>query len=325
MPTRHDYLTVDVFTDRAFAGNPLAVVTDATGLRAELMQAIAAEFNYSESTFVLPPEDPTHTARVRIFTRQNELPFAGHPNVGTAFTLARLAERRGQTLGPTLLFEEGAGLAPVDLMRDADAHVIGATLTAPQPLTLDQQIPPAVVARCVGLDPSVVLTARHEPVVASVGLPFLIAEVSPEAIGRARPDVAAFADAARRFPFKSGRFSIHIYARTPDRRDGADLRARMFSPLGGTMEDPATGSANGALIALLASLEATADGVLALDVLQGVEMGRPSLLTTGAEKKAGAVTRVRVGGRCAPVMEGTLTLTRTPPRGRAPSALARRC
>lgn len=309
MPTRHDYVTVDVFTDRAFAGNPLAVVTDATGLRPEEMQAIAAEFNYSESTFVLPPEDPTHTARVRIFTRQNEIPFAGHPNVGTAFTLARLAERRGQTLCPTLLFEEGAGLVPVDLMRDGDARVIGATLTAPQPLTLDQQIPPAVVARCVGLDVSAVLTARHAPVVASVGLPFLIAEVSPEAIGRARPEVAAFADAARRFPFATGRFPIHIYARTPDRRDGADLRARMFSPLGGTMEDPATGSANGALIALLASLEATADGGLALDVLQGVEMGRPSLLTTSAEKKAGAVTRVRVGGRCAPVMEGTLTLT----------------
>ncbi len=165
------------------------------------------------------------------------------------------------------------------------------------------------MARCVGLDVSAVLTARHAPVVASVGLPFLIAEVSPEAIGRARPEVAAFADAARRFPFATGRFPIHIYARTPDRRDGADLRARMFSPLGGTMEDPATGSANGALIALLASLEATADGGLALDVLQGVEMGRPSLLTTSAEKKAGAVTRVRVGGCCAPVMEGTLTLT----------------
>ena len=309
MPTRHDYLTVDVFTDRAFAGNPLAVVTDATGLSAMQMQAIAAEFNYSESTFVLPPDDPTHTARVRIFTRQNEIPFAGHPNVGTAFTLARLAERKGQTLGPTLLFEEGAGLVPVDLMRDADAHVIGATLTAPQPLILDRKIPAAVVAACVGLDTSAVLTAHHEPVVASVGLPFLIAEVSPDAIGQARPEVAASADAARRFPFAAGRFSVHIYARTPDRREGADLRARMFSPLGGTMEDPATGSANGALIALLASLEATADGVLALDVLQGVEMGRPSLLTTSAEKKAGAVTRVRVGGRCAPMMEGTLTLT----------------
>ena len=272
------------------------------------MQAIAAEFNYSESTFVLPPEDPAHTTRVRIFTRQNEIPFAGHPNVGTAFALAHLAERSGKTLGATLLFEEGAGLVPVDLLREADGRVTGATLTAPQPLTLDQQIPPAVVARCVGLDASAVLTARHEPVVASVGLPFLIAEVSPEAIGRARPEVAAFAEAARRFPFATGRSAIHIYARMPDRRDGADLRARMFAPLGGTMEDPATGSANGALIALLASLEAAADSVVALDVLQGVEMGRPSLLQVSAQKTAGAVSRVRVGGRCAPVMDGTLTV-----------------
>jgi trans-2,3-dihydro-3-hydroxyanthranilate isomerase len=308
MPKRHDYVTVDVFTDRAFAGNPLAVVTDATGLHPTLMQAIATEFNYSESTFVLPPEDSAHTARVRIFTRQNEIPFAGHPNVGTAFTLARLAERSGTALGPTVVFEEAAGLVPVDLMRDPAGHVVGAILTAPQPLSLDRSIPAAVVAGCVGLDASAVLTSRHEPVVASVGLPFLLAEVAPEAIGRARPDVAATADAARRFPFKTGRFSIHIYARTPGRGDGADLRARMFSPLGGTGEDPATGSANGALIALLASLDPAADTTLSLDVLQGVEMGRPSYLRVSAEKKGGAITRVRVGGRCAPVMEGTLTV-----------------
>ncbi len=308
MPKRYDYATVDVFTDRAFAGNPLAVVTDAAGLDPTLMQAIAAEFNYSESTFVLPPEDPAHTARVQIFTRQNEIPFAGHPNIGTAYTLARLAERRGRPLGSTVVFEEAAGLVPVDLMRDPAGHVVGAILTAPQPLSLDQKIPVAVVAECVGLDASAVLTRSHEPVVASVGLPFLLAEVIPEAIGAARSDVAAIAGAARRFPSKSGRFSVHIYARTPGRGDGADLRARMFSPLGGTGEDPATGSANGALIALLASLDPATDTVLTLDVLQGVEVGRPSFLHVSAEKRAGAVTRVRVGGRCAPVMEGTLTV-----------------
>src|SRR5262245_65825112 len=124
------------------------------------MQAIAAEFNYSESTFVLPAEDPAHTARVRIFTRQNEIPFAGHPNVGTAFTLARLAEGSAQTLQPTLLFEEGAGLVPVDLMRSPDGRVIGATLTAPQPLTLDRTIPAAAAAACVGLQTPAVITTR---------------------------------------------------------------------------------------------------------------------------------------------------------------------
>jgi trans-2,3-dihydro-3-hydroxyanthranilate isomerase len=308
MPTRYDYATVDVFTDRPFAGNPLAVVTDAVGLDARQMQAIAAEFNYSESTFVLPPEDPAHTARVRIFTRQNEVPFAGHPNVGTAFTLARLAERRGRPLGATVLFEEAAGLVPVDLEWDATGHVVGATLTAPQPLGLEQKIPAAVIAACVGPDAGLVLTTSHEPIVASVGLPFVLAEVAPAAIAAARSDVVATADAARRFAFKTGRFSIHVYARTPGRPDGADLRARMFSPLGGTGEDPATGSANGALIALLASLEPAPDTHLALDVLQGVEIGRPSYLRVSAEKKAGVVTRVRVGGRCAPVMEGTLSV-----------------
>ena len=308
MPKRYSYITVDVFTDRAFAGNPLAVVTDATGLTAEQMQAIAAEFNYSESTFVLPPDDRSHTARVRIFTRQNEIPFAGHPNVGTAFVLALVAERSGRTLGSTVVFEEAAGRVPVDLIRDAEGRVTGATLTAPQPLTVGKTIPAAVVAECVGLEPPAVLTSRHEPTVASVGLPFVIAEVADNAIGAARPDTRAFSDAARRFPLENGRFSVHLYARTAGRKGQADLRARMFSPLGGTVEDPATGSANGALVALLASLEPAADAALAFDVLQGVEMGRPSLLAVSAEKRAGSIVRVRVGGRCTPVMEGVLTV-----------------
>src|SRR2546423_6844083 len=119
MPKRYSYITVDVFTDRAFAGNPLAVVTDASGLTPEQMQAIAAEFNYSESTFVLPPDDPAHTAKVRIFNRTSEMPFAGHPNVGTAFALALLAEREGRTLASPVTFEELAGLVPVEIERDA--------------------------------------------------------------------------------------------------------------------------------------------------------------------------------------------------------------
>ena len=305
MPT-HPYVTVDVFTERAFAGNPLAVVTDARGLGPEQMQAIAAEFGYSESTFVLPPEEPAHTARVRIFTPRREVPFAGHPNVGTAFVVARLAERSGRPLGSTLLFEEGAGLVPVDLVRDGGGRTTGAVLTAPQPLTLGATVPARVVAECVGLAPDAVLTARHEPVVASVGLAFVVAEVAIEAIGAARPDLAAFAVAARHHPSEAGWFSLFLYARVVDGSDGADLRARMFAPLGGIMEDPATGSANGALIALLTHLEPGPDTRLALEVRQGVEMGRPSLLSLSAEKRAGAVARVRVGGRCAPVTEGTL-------------------
>jgi trans-2,3-dihydro-3-hydroxyanthranilate isomerase len=298
------YLTVDVFTDRAFAGNPLGVVTDARGLTTEQMQAIATEFNYSESTFVLPPEDPAHTARVRIFTRTTEVPFAGHPNVGTAFVLALLADRKGRTLASPLVFEERAGLVPVELVRDPAGKIQGATLTAPQPLSRGEKVPAALVAACVGLEPAAVVTTRHEPIHASVGLQFVIAEVTPEALTRAKPNVAAFTEAAQRSPTRPGVFSLHLYARA----GGApDLRARMFSPLGGNFEDPATGSANGALGALLASLAPEADVTLRLDILQGAEMGRPSILSVTADKQGTVVTRVRVGGRCVPAMEGEIT------------------
>ncbi len=308
MGRQYRYVTVDVFTDRAFTGNPLAVITNATGLTPEEMQAIASEFNYSESTFVLPPEDPAHTARVRIFTRRNEIQFAGHPNIGTAFAIAHAAENSGAAVWPTLFFEEGVGLVPVDVLRETDGRVIGATLTAPQPLIIGRMIPAAVVARCVGLEPTAVRTSTHEPVTASIGLPFVIAEVARDMIGAAQPDATAFADAARRFPFETGRFSIHLYARTGGERGEAEFQARMFSPFGGTVEDPATGSANGALVALLASLDPAANALLSFNVLQGVEMGRPSVLAVSAEKRGGAIVRVRVGGRCAPVMAGTLVV-----------------
>ena len=308
MAAPYDYITVDVFTDRPFGGNPLAVVTDARGLTTEQMQAIAAEFNYSESTFVLPPVDRAHTAQVRIFTRTSEIPFAGHPNVGTAFALAMVAEWSGWAMASPVVFEEAAGLVSVELMRDPAGRLQGATLTAPQPLTIGDKVPAAVVAACVGLDSSAMITSRHEPMHASVGLPFLIAEVTADALAHAKPNVGAFADAAQRFPTRPGHFSLHLYARTSGARGEPDLRARMFSPLGGTFEDPATGSANGALGALLATLAPEANVVLRLEILQGAEMGRPSMLTVTVEKQGGSVTRVRVGGRCVPIMEGTLTV-----------------
>ena len=123
------YITCDVFTDRAFGGNPLAVVLDAGGLSTAQMQAIAREFNYSETTFVLPPHEPAHDAQVRIFTVRSEIPFAGHPNVGTAFVLATQAERPPARL----LFEEKAGLVPVEILTEQD-RVVSTELTAPQPL-----------------------------------------------------------------------------------------------------------------------------------------------------------------------------------------------
>ena len=287
------YVTLDVFTQQRFGGNPLAVVTDARGLSDAEMQALAAEFNYSETTFVLPPADPAHTAQVRIFNRTYEMPFAGHPNVGTGFVLA------GQGRGDVLVFEEQAGLVEVRVTRDAGGALTGATIDAPQPLSLGMQPSVAAVAACVGLDARDVIVGTHAPVVASVGVTFLLAEVTAEALGRAAPDPLAFRNLLDASPDMNGRLSIHIYA-----HNGADrLRARMFSPLAGTWEDPATGSANAALAALLLG----ADETRSFEVAQGVEMGRPSLLSLSAHRGADGV-RARVGGYCVPVFEGVVRL-----------------
>ncbi len=293
---RRRYLTADVFTDRPFGGNPVAVVLDADGLTPAQMQAIAAEFNYSETTFVLPPRDPAHTAWVRIFTPKAELPFAGHPNVGTAFVLAR------QGVAPPdgrLLFEEKAGLVPVQLLTENGA-VVGAELTAPEPLSLRSTLPPDRLAACVSLDPADVATGRHRPTVASVGLPFVVAELaSLDALRRARPSLSAYAEA---LPLDHAD-AVFIYV-----RDGGEVRARMFAPMDGILEDPATGSATGAMAALTASLAAEADLALTLTVHQGVEMGRPSRLVARVDKRGGRVEAVRVGGRCVEVMSGTFEL-----------------
>src|SRR5690349_798964 len=144
---RFPYETVDVFTDRPFGGNPLAVFTDARGLSDAQMQALAAEMNYSETTFVLPADDPTNDARVRIFHRKAEMPFAGHPNVGTAFVLAR----HGRNRDNTLRFEQMAGVVNVVLERDATGEVTGAVIAAPQALSLGIQLPVDEIAACGGL------------------------------------------------------------------------------------------------------------------------------------------------------------------------------
>jgi trans-2,3-dihydro-3-hydroxyanthranilate isomerase len=286
------YVTADVFTETLFGGNPLAVVLDADGLSTEQMQAIAGEFNYSETTFVLPPDNPAHTAQVRIFTPGNELPFAGHPNVGTAYLLAR--HRDG--LPETLLFEEKAGLVPVRLLREQGA-VVGAELTAPQPLSLKSEADPARVAAALSLAPSEIVTAGHKPVIASVGVPFLIVEIaSRDALRRAKVAIGPFADL---MPL-DGADGIFFYTRDPGGED-CDIQARMFSPLDGIGEDPATGSATASTAALIAKVAGTS--TLDLRIHQGVDMGRPSRLIARI-----ADGKTHVGGRCVPVMAGTLVV-----------------
>ena len=187
MPRR--YVTVDVFTDRIFGGNPLAVVLDAQALTAAQMQSIAAEFNYSETTFVLPPGAPEHSANVRIFTPRREVPFAGHPNVGTAVVLAREIESKGRPSPERMMFEEAAGLVSISLLRERGGTV-GAELQAPQSLTVGTSVSVQDAAECLSLAPGDIVSAAHPPQVASVGLPFLVAELeSREALRRAKPAV----------------------------------------------------------------------------------------------------------------------------------------
>ncbi len=297
-----EFITVDVFTARAFGGNPLAVILDGRGLTTAQMQVIAAEFNLAETTFVLPPQDPKHTAQVRIFTPRAEMPFAGHPNVGTAFVLAREGGSQGRPVGEPLLFEEKAGLVRLDLIKDATA-VVGARLEPPQPLTRGDDIAPDIVAAACSLKLGDVETANHAPCIASCGLPLVFAELKTRAaLAAAQPRSDVFAE---RLPMARAT-GILVYVK--DQSGGFDLQVRMFAPLYGVPEDPATGSANVALVGLLASLRPERDLKLQLRIAQGVDMGRASLLEAAAEKRGGKLTALSIGGRCVAMMRGTLEL-----------------
>lgn len=300
---RLNFVTVDVFTDRQFGGNPLAVVVDAAPLSARQMQAIAAEFNLAETTFVLPPQSPAHTAEVRIFTPRAEMPFAGHPNVGTAFVLAREGQCHGRPVtGESLAFEEKAGLVPITLLKEGDA-IIGARLAAPQALSLGETVAPALVAEACGLSAAEVETVRHAPVIASCGAPFVLAELRDrKSLSRAQCRSETF---ARHLP-RDRVTGIHLYVHVES--DGVDVQSRMFAPLHGITEDPATGSANVALIGLLARLRPEADLRLAMRIGQGFDMGRPSVLEALAEKTGSIVTACHIGGRCVPIMRGVIDL-----------------
>jgi len=299
----YSFVTVDVFTDRRFGGNPLAVFPDASGLSDGEMQSLAAEFNLSETTFVVPPEDPSNTARVRIFNRTSEMPFAGHPNVGTGWVLAGLGRDRDSVLR----FEEIAGLVEVRVERDGTGGQPRAvTIAAPQPLSPGAEMPVELLAGCVGLDVSDVVVTAHRPIVASVGNSFVIAEVKAAALSRAAPDISRFRSAVEAFPtLGPRRLPLYLYAQDGQSADTTRLRARMFSPLSGTIEDAATGSAATPLAALLLSL--TKDSERRYDITQGVEMGRPSLLACSAWRAADGI-RANVGGGCVPVLKGEVSL-----------------
>jgi trans-2,3-dihydro-3-hydroxyanthranilate isomerase len=299
-----DFVTVDVFTAERFTGNPLAVVPDARGLSTEQMQQIAKEFGYSESTFVLPPENADNSAHVRIFTPTMEVPFAGHPNVGTAYVLGQQKDLFGKPVGDRLRFEEEAGLVEVDLTRNGDG-VVAATIRAPRPLEVGDTLDAALVARCVSIGERDIRTDRHTPLFASVGLAFVLTELRGlDALGRARPDLSAYRQAAEQHAGDGLGIAVFLYVR--DEKDPSHIRARMFAPLDDVPEDPATGSASAALAAFLVDREPATDGSFHLTIEQGVEMGRRSVIELDVVKQAGQVTDARISGRCVFVMRGSV-------------------
>lgn len=295
------YRTADVFTDRRFGGNPLAVLTDARGLSGNQMQAIACEFNLSETTFVLPPDSPSHTRRVRIFTPDRELPFAGHPTIGTAFVLAATGEIPMNGDETRIVFEEGVGPVPVTI-RSKDGRPAFTELEAAMAPTPGSPLPGSVdIAALLSLAPSDVLDTPP-PQTMSCGVPFAFVGLnSLDACGRARlrMDVAERADAVSAFA------SVCVYTHETS-GPAAHVRMRVFGPMMGVPEDPATGSAAAAIAGVLAQLEPVGTKHRTWSIEQGIEMGRPSEITVDADFEDGRVMSVRVGGHSVLVAEGTL-------------------
>lgn len=297
---QYRFYTCDVFTAERFGGNQLAVLTNAEGLSDRQMQQVAAEFNYSETTFVLPAEHG-QTNRVRIFTPAREVPFAGHPNIGTAFVLARTGAINLTGRQTTITFEEDAGVVPVTIFSQENDS-LRCELQAPQKLKLGPVVMPEMAAAALSLDVKEIRLETHPPQVAGVGLPFLIVELSgSEALAQ-----ACFNTKVMESFVQSGISpDILLYVRDGEK---FDIRCRMFAPLDGVPEDPATGSANCALAALLGQCDPATNGDFSWRIAQGVEMGRPSTLEARVCKKDGKVTATYIGGDCVMVSEGNITI-----------------
>ena len=297
MSTTLTFHTLDVFTDIAFAGNPLAVVLEADGLSSAQMQQLAREFNLSETVFVLKATRPDADVRVRIFTPAMELPFAGHPTIGTASLLADLG---GLTAGATrIVLEENVGLVPVRLVRENGKPWFAELTAAKSPETRAADFDIAMLPAVLGIEAAAITSVR----LASCGNPFVIVTVrQPEVLQGIDFD----ASAAKRLLANSWGHAIYTAAQGYE----GEWRTRMFATDLGIVEDPATGSAAVAFAGAMA-LDAAArgdQGEFAWMIHQGVEMGRPSLLQASATVADGRVTAVRVGGHAVRVSEGRIRI-----------------
>jgi trans-2,3-dihydro-3-hydroxyanthranilate isomerase len=305
------FVQVDVFTETPFCGNPLAVVLDGQGLTGEQMQAIAREMNLSETTFIVPPTAGTAEARVRIFTPRLELPFAGHPVVGTSYVLVTegLIPRREEVF--EIRLELGIGIVPVAITRAGDA-VTQVTMTqqTPQFRAILNKDDVRQLAQGLGLDPRDILTTGLPAQLVSTGLPQLMVPVrSLEAMQAITLELGSLRPICERYDTHS----IYVFTRetaTPS----AHVHTRFFAPMAGVHEDPATGSASGALGAYLVHYRVVGGdrSVVHIENEQGYELGRPSQIFIDVERRGSIISRVRVGGRVVKVMEGTIWLEKLP-------------
>ena len=294
----HRFVIADVFTETAFGGNQLAVFPDGRGLSDRAMQALAREFNFAETTFVLPPQNPRHTRRVRIFTPKMELPFAGHPTVGTAAVLTRLGLVPISDGAATIVLEEGVGPITVEIQLRGET-ILAHLVTEKEVESPSTRPTRNAAASALSLPEKAVL----ETWFASVGVPFCFVHLaSRETVDRAVLDRAAwsanFANA----------WSPNLYFFAGGLAPGSRLYVRMFAPALGIEEDPATGSGAAALAGWLAARSPDQDGNFKWEIDQGVAMGRPSFIEASAEKRRGRTTQVKVGGATVLVGEGTMTV-----------------
>ena len=296
--------TLDVFTDRTFGGNPLGVFPDATHLSSELMQRIAREMNLSETVFLGPPETPGSTARVRIFTPGVEVPFAGHPTVGSAIFLASRDARAPAEGDMTLVLEENVGPVSVRVRFNDGEPVFAQFTTALLPEHRPSPYSAAELATMVGIDEADVCSEELTPEMVSCGLPYFIIPVRTiDAVKRSVLDMSLWKNMV------AGGWAHHVYLLCMDGEGkGVDVRVRMYAPGSGVPEDPATGSAAAALGGYLSNANGCDEGSLSWTVEQGLEMGRPSLLYVEADRTGGATSAVRVGGSAVTVSEGTMRL-----------------
>jgi trans-2,3-dihydro-3-hydroxyanthranilate isomerase len=297
------YHTLDVFTDTRFTGNPLAVVLDADGLDAQRMAAIAREFNTPETVFVLKPQNPAHTARVRIFTPASEMQFAGHPTIGTAVLLAELRMPSYQGVHDAIIvLEEGIGPVRVGV-RLSEGRAAFAEFDAPRMPEEGERLPaPERLAAALGLIPSEIGFENHKPTRFSAGNAFAFVPVaSLDAISKARPNTAhwgpAFGGSQTVGAFLYTRQCLHT---------GSAFHARMFAPENGIPEDPATGSAAIGLAGVINLFDDLPDGSHKRTIEQGFEMSRPSLIQLTLEIASDRLKGVRIGGQAVRAMDGTL-------------------